>query len=237
MALQTEYKFLANEVKEIYVFDEEKDDEKQLVFRIDKRGLVIKFFPSDFCLKEITLNGFKTLPEEFSENGYIKQGLLYYINKKIEHFKPASFIIDKSLDSSIKKTGKKTVITLKYSDLEYFKEKMTNLSNENKRDRSYFADEFFYTTFPAHYPETKLSSQQRLNKLLSNLDKDVIERIGPADLEKIENFYETLLKTKYKSDAYKTKLITRTKVKIDTITVDGIIKEFEEKACQKYFRE
>lgn len=229
MALVSEYKFLANDIKEIYVFDEENEDEKKLTYRIDKRKLIIKFFPAEFCVKEIIINGFKTLPEEFSEIGYIKQGLLYYINKKVEHLKPTSFIIDKNLKSSIKIAGKKTVVTLNYTDLEYFKDKMTDLSNEYKRDRSFFADEFFYTTYPFDFPEAKLSSQKRLSKLLASLDKDVIERIGPAELEKIENFYETLLKTKYKSDNYKLKFITRTKVKIDTITVDSIISEFEEK--------
>lgn len=229
MALQTEYNYINEDVKEIYVFDEDNEEEKQLAFRIDKKNLLIEFFPKDFCLKQITIKGFKNLPEEFSEVGYIKQGLLYYINKKVEPLKPNDFIIDKNKASSITTKGKKISIVLNYSDLEYFKDKMTDLSNENKRDRSLFADEFFYTTYSKHFPETKASSQQRLNKLMSNLDKDVIERIGPAELEKIEDFYETLLKTKYKSETYKHKFITRTKVKIDTITVDSIIAEFEEK--------
>lgn len=53
------------------------------------------------------------------------------------------------------------------------------------------------------------------------------------ELQKFEEFYEELIKTKYKSDSHKLQLITRTKVKIDTITVDAIISEFEDKLSKE----
>ncbi len=43
MALQTEYKFLDENIKENYVFDEDNEDKKQLVYRIDKKKLIINF--------------------------------------------------------------------------------------------------------------------------------------------------------------------------------------------------
>lgn len=231
--MEIEHILLANDIEEIYSFEVENEDNKRLIYRLDKKNLIIKFYPQDFCVNEITLKGFKTIPEQFSENGYIKQGLLYYINKKVEGLNPKSFTIDKIEKSSIKISSKKAQIIFNYSDLEYFKNKMTDISNESKRDRSLLADEFFYTAFPSHFPVAILSSQKRLNKLISNLDKDVIERIGPFELQKFEEFYEELIKTKYKSDSHKLQLITRTKVKIDTITVDAIISEFEDKLSKE----
>ena len=89
MAVKTEIIKRKNGKTDIYLSDT-ITKKKRKVYNIDPKKSIIKFYPGKdrrgnemFFLKEIILEGFKKLPSEFSQSGYVKGGVLYYFNKKL----------------------------------------------------------------------------------------------------------------------------------------------------------
>ena len=72
--------------REIWVIENEDATTRRLAYTFNTRQNKIIFYPkeNEFELPEIILDGFNRLPEDFSENGYIKQSVQYYLNKKIQ---------------------------------------------------------------------------------------------------------------------------------------------------------
>ena len=109
MAVKTEIIKRKNGKTDIYLSDT-VTNKKRKVYNIDPKKSIIKFYPGKdrhgnemFFLKEIILEGFNKLPFEFSQSGYVKGGVLYYLNKKLSNKCITKFIISKLQTSAFNK--------------------------------------------------------------------------------------------------------------------------------------
>lgn len=215
-------------IEEVYAFDIDRPDDKFHVYTINKPKKIVTFFPKDvFCVKKITLEGFQSIPEEFSEFGYIKASVQYYLNKKIEGKNVSSVIISKTKNDSFRKYNNKFRVIINYESFKWLKQKLTQITNESKRDKSLLVDEFFHKTFPRKYPKQDLSSKQRATRVIRNLDSTIIEHLSPDDISKIFDFVESMLSTRYSSNIHRRKLLSAAKVKIDDVALAEVISKFE----------
>jgi hypothetical protein len=230
MSWESDYENLENNVTNIYAIEDGDEENKKLVFKIKQNDNEILFYPrDDFFVSKVTLKGFRRLPDEFVDTGYIKGGVQYYLNKKLTGKSVRAFIIDKDNPSSFRAYNGGFKVVLNYEAFKTLKEKFTTIVNESKKDKSETADEFFYQNFPRKYEATSTSSQTRLKKVIKNLDDSIIPHLSPDDISKIEQFYEALIDKKYRSLSSKFKLITRTKLKIDKIAIQELVDEFNKK--------
>lgn len=232
MPIETESVVLDGEnIEEIYAYETENPEERKLIYRIDEEKKEIIMYPreKDFFISEIMLEGFANIPKEFSESGYMKAGMMYYLNKKLKDKNIERLIISKSQKTSYRKVGKKFRITLNYDDFRILKKQLTDIINTSRSERSLLVDEFFYKMFPRKFSKVTIGSKIRMRKVINNLGQDIIEHLGPEELQILENFYMNLIRKKYKSGIFRDKLITKTKIKIDDIALDDVIEEFEKK--------
>lgn len=230
MPWESDYEYLENNVIKIYAIEDGDEETKKLVFKIKQDESEIFFYPrDDFFISKVTLKGFRELPDEFVDNGYIKGWIQYYLNKKLKGKSVRALIIDKDKPSSFRAYNGGFKVVLNYEALKNLKEKFTTIVNESKKDKSETADEFFYQNFPRKYDANSTSSQTRLKKVIKNLDESIIAHLSPDDISKIEEFYEALIDKKYRSLSANFKLITRTKLKIDQIAIQELVEEFNKK--------
>lgn len=228
---QSETENVNDHIIEIWVIEDEDTETRRLAYRINKREKTIYFFPKDgdFSISEITLVGFERLPDDFSRNGYIKQGVQYYLNKKIESKSISSLKISKDDVSSIRKVRNREAyhLVLKYDDFKTIRENflvVNNISQQNKND---IIDGFFYNLFPDKFEENTSTAKQQYSQVIKNINPNIIEYFSPEDLETFESFISELLKKKYKSDTHKFLQLTRTKIRVDNLAIGRILDEFQ----------
>jgi len=226
---EVEYVDLPGNIVEIYSFDDENPDDKKLVYKIDRNLKLIKFIPYEkFVVKEVLIEGFEDLPPEFFEKGYIKAGLMYYLNKKLTEQNITEFIISRFDNSRIRRTRGGRKLVLNYTDFSNLKRNISDIIYEAKLDKSNFVNEFFYRLFPRLYEKVTLRSKKKALKAIRNLQTDIIGDLTKQDVVSFLDFFKVLLKTKYKSEIGKRRLFNSTKIKIDNIAIKDIIKSFKE---------
>lgn len=228
MALKTKEKIL-KWVKHIYVYDEESPEDSTEVYIIDSKKKNIIFIPKDsFFTDKVLIEGFDKIPDGFSKNWYILSWLGYYLDKSFSNKKIDKFVISKDKKSGIRKLGQKKVLTLKYDDFLSIRKKLNYISSEKKIENSNFIQESFYWLFPKHFskPSTDVSLISK-KKVIENLDYWIIDKLDSQDIKKLLDFVEVFLSTKYASKASKHNLFKITKLKVDSVTITEIMKEFE----------
>jgi hypothetical protein len=201
-----------------------KTKKKRLSYEtiIDKHRILIYPEKERYSLPTIELEGFDLLPNEFLENGAIKAGVLYYLDKKLKNLSVNSIVISNQKQSSFAR-GK---MLLSYSDFQELRAQLSRIIYESKVDKGHYVDDFFAEKFPKDFQSAGLSSRFRYKRVIENINKDIIEHFDTEGLEKIESFYEELISTKYKSRARKNVLVRQTKMKIDNLAIDTVINEF-----------
>ncbi|WP_162419522.1 Shedu immune nuclease family protein [Cyclobacterium roseum] len=228
---QSERQNVNRNIVEIWVTEEEDPESRRLAFRINKRTKTIMFYPkeNDFFLSEVTLDGFENLPDDFSNNGYIKQGVQYYLNKKLETKSIASLEISKDKTTTIRKVRNQEAynLTLKYDDFKILREQFLVVNNQSSQSKNDILDGFFYNHFPDKFEESTSTAQQQYRNVIRNLNSDIIEHFTPDDLNKMEGFIADLLDKRYQSNSHKFLQLARTKIKVDTIAIDRILAEFQ----------
>ncbi|MBN3581100.1 DUF4263 domain-containing protein [Algoriphagus aestuarii] len=175
------------------------------------------------------IEGFENLPDDFSDNGYIKQGVQYYLNKKLESKSIASLEISTDKDTTIRKVLNQEVhnLILKYDDFKTLREQFLVVNNQSSQSKNDILDGFFYNHFPDKFEESTSTSQQQYGNVIKNLNSDIIEHFTPDDLNKMEGFITELLDKRYQSTSHKFLQLARTKIKVDTIAIDRILAEFQ----------
>lgn len=200
----------------------------------DSKTLYYKM-PMQFITKDIVFEGYTSFPKHFYKSGggltdftcttALTNGLNYFIgdNKhKIEEF-----YITKNGETSIKKM-KNRGYRLRINEKDF--EKIFSLAvmgkNEGKILSNNSIAEFFHNRFPRYsrYNE-KRNNNSKLKKIfLSTLDKSLIGKFNAEELEMIEAFYQELLGENKK----KKEFVRRNLLKIKEISLDSILKEFDE---------
>lgn len=218
--------------REIWVIENEDATTRRLAYRFNSRQNNILFFPKpgEFEISEITLEGFIRLPEDFSENGYIKQSVQYYLNKKIQDHNISKLTITSIGENQFRKNrGTETYsLTLKYDDFKVLRENFIAEKNHYNQAKNDIVDGFFYRLFPTNFPESTNTSLKQKGNFIRNLNSEIIPHLTPADLQIVESFISDLLKNRYQSNSHKFLQLARTKIQVDTVAIDRIIKEFED---------
>jgi hypothetical protein len=218
MPLESEEENNSDGTVSFYVFDSDDPSKRHQAFLIDDSKEKIIFYPKpeeEFVFKEVELNGFKKIPPEISELGYFKAGLSYFFTKKFKGKKVKSFKINKGVKSSLRTYSGHLSFTLGYDALVKLKSRLTELSNENKRERSLAVDEFFHSEFPSKFDPASLPGRQRAARAIRNLDPSIIEHLDANDVEVVLDFMESMLSGKYSSAARRRKLFGAAKMKVD----------------------
>lgn len=228
---QIERQNVNRNIVQIWVSEEDNPELRRLAYRINKRNKIILFYPKkdDFFLPKVTIGGFESLPDDFSDNGYIKQGVQYYLNKKLQSKSIASLEISKDRSTTIRKVRNRGAYTLilKYDDFKTLREQFLVVNNQSSQSKNDIIDGFFYNHFPDKFEESTSTAQQQYQNVIKNLNSEIIEHFTPEDLNKMEEFITELLDKRYQSNSHKFLQLARTKIKVDTIAIDRILTKFQ----------
>lgn len=232
MAWNYEVEKTQDGLQNIYAWENDDKKKRRLVYTIDKGNRLVTFFPKgDFPVNRVRLEGFTGLPSEFGPAGYIKGGLEYYINKKLEGFDVTSLTISKNGSDHFRKLPKKKShsFVLSYKSFSKLKDALTNINSEAKFERSSYVDEFFHTTYPSKYGKiVKASAKGRARRVVKNVDNEIISELSSTDVEKLVDFFTQLISKRYTSSKSRLELLKATKVRVDKVALDDVIKRFEE---------
>lgn len=221
-------------VQKIYVWPVNNPKDQRLGFLINKSKKQIIYYPQFSSLKRIYIEGFTSLPHEFSPKGYIKHGLKYYLNKMLTDKNVSKLFISKDKDNKFKNVNGSYVVTINYNDFRSLTKKVGQINRDRERERSKFVDEFFHNLFPKQYPKVEISSKLRASRVMHNLDENIIEHLDKNDVNKLLDFFESLVSTKYSSALRKRRLLSSAKIKVDDVAISGIIQEFEQMLSQNH---
>ena len=212
----------------IYTFDSDNNENRFLVYKIFADSDLIEFYPKDYFIVEVvTLEGFSRIPDEFSKRGYIKAGVQYYLGTRFSRFNIKKLSISKSKSSSICKSGDGHNLVFAYDNLKWLKQRLTDISNSSKREKSFLVDEFCHNIFPKKFEKREVTARQRASKVIENLDSSIVKYLGPTEIAKFLDFIEILLSTRYSNDAKKRELSNSTKLKVDDVALSQVIEKFK----------
>lgn len=221
-------------VEKIYVFPADNPKKRRLAYKINKAKEEVTFYPEKwFFVNRIYIQGFTSVPPEFSLHGYIKQGVVYYLNKMLSDKDIERLIISTDSDNQFKKNGNSYIVTINYNSFKRLKNNIAAINNESKFEKSRFVDEFFHDLFPQRYSKVEVSSRRRATRVIKNLDENIVKHLEKTDVEKLLDFFEILLSTKYTSTKRKRQLLSSAKIKVDDVAITGIIQAFEQMLPQR----
>lgn len=223
MSILTERRVIGG-IEEIWADDNKNPKKRKKVFSIDKKEETVIFhFGDGHCVKDILVKGCKSLPVFFSEKGYIKQGIGYYLDKMLLGKKIKKVIVSKKEPNSFKKDE----IIINYDSLVELQKGLGNINTEAKKDKSDYVSNFFNRLFPKQYKKIEDSAPKRTSKVLRILDQSIIEHLDTDGVNKFIDFFEILLKTKYSNQVSRHKLLSLAKIKVDDVAIEEIINKFE----------
>ncbi|AQX50416.1 Shedu immune nuclease family protein [Elizabethkingia anophelis] len=217
--------------REIWVIEDEDPTTRRLAYTFNTLQNKITFYPkeNDFELAEITLDGFTRLPEDFSENGYIKQSVQYYLNKKIQENNITKLTITNNGNNSYRKNRNEETysLTLKYEDFKTLRENFIAEKNQYNQTKNDISDNFFFRLFPTNFPESTSTPLRQKGNFIRNLNAQIIPHLTVADLQIVETFISELLKNRYQRSTEKFLQLARTKIQVDNVAIDRILSDFQ----------
>jgi len=220
-------------IEYIDAFNTDYPEEIYRVYKFIPDKQIIEYYPKKldgFPISKITLEGFVTIPNEFADVGYIKGGGIgYYLSSKLKEKNIISLTISKKQKDSLKKVRNKEAyrMALNYSSFRKVAKSLTTISFVAKQDRRFSIDSHFNNLFPELYKKTSLSGQNYAARLISYLGNDVIKYLKPDQIQRILDFIESLLETKYTSVMRRRKLVEAAKIKVDEVALNDVIGTFE----------
>ena len=216
-------------VEKIYVFPADNPKKRRLAYKINTAKKEVTFYPEKwFFVNRIYIQGFTSVPPEFSLHGYIKQGVVYYLYKMLSGKDVSKLVISRDKNNQFRKSGQSYAVTIRYDSFKRLKSKLAHINNESKFEKSRFVDEFFHDLFPQRYPIVQVSAKHRAGRVMRNLDENIIEHLEKSDVNRLLDFFESLVSTKYSSAFRKRKLLSSAKIKVDAVAISTVIQEFEQ---------
>ena len=231
MAYQNETIRTPEGINEIYVWSEETPDERHLAYQIDGENNRIIFnpFPEDnMQITSLVLDGFNRLPDEFTRNGYVRGGVMYYLQKKCREAGTTELIIENDGDRMCRNfRGGISRMKMPYSDFQRLKNQLSSIKTESQRMRSTYVDEFFHDLYPNRFEVEESTTHVRRRRIIENLSPDIISDFSADEMQALENFYASLIEGRYISVPHKLRLVKKTKLKFDSIALDSVISRYE----------
>lgn len=226
---------ISKNIRKIYIFPKNNPRNRRLGYKINKEKEEVTFYPPKwFSVKRIYIRGFTKLPPEFSREGYIKQGVMYYLNKMLSDKGVEILTIAKDSNNEFKKIDTSYVVTINYDSFKRLRTKLARINTNSKFEKSNLVSEFFHNIFPRVYPKAKVSPKRRTKQVIANLDDSIIPYLEKEQVDKLLDFFETLLSTKYSSAVHRRKLFKSAKIKVDDVAISGIIQDFEQMLLQNH---
>lgn len=222
------YKKADNGIVEVYCIDEEDGSERKC-YMIDKvKKEIICYIDEDYFVDKIYLSGFTTIPEEFSELGYIPSGVQNALNTAFKDINVKKFTISKEEKKGYRKAGDGYNVTIPYTEFAKYKKEMIAINTESKRERRKATNYFLAQLFPQYFEIEDDSINRKKNQFISGLDVNIIPKLSPKELLRLQEFVYSMLDNKYIDIIKKLGMISEYKTHVDTLIVDEAIKKFEE---------
>jgi len=213
------------------VTEDEDSSTRRLAYEIDKRKKEIKFHTKsgDFCIDTIEIKGFDKLPDGFNKNGYMNR-IQYHLSSVLFEAKIKKLTIIKTGDSKTKKVRNKSEfdMTLNQTDFNKLRSEFAIIQAESTEQKKNATSGHFFQLFPKIFKETTATAKSKSSKVIKNLDTAIIEHLSPNDLQAIESFIIDLLEKRYKLKNKQFLQLARTKIKVDTVAIDRILKIFND---------
>lgn len=218
--------------EDIYAWNVEQGHARHRVYHLDKDREEVTWYPrvNDFSLREVLLDGFSEVPKPFHEAGYVPGGMLYYLNKKVREGDVGRLTITREGDSRVRKIPNEDSysMVLSYESLSELRKKLAAISREASHQRSLSVDHHFHDAFPTRYKPSEESGRVLARRMIDALDKSVIDHLGPESLDKLFDFFELLLRTRYTNQVRRQQLFSAAKLKIDHVALTEVIEQFED---------
>lgn len=213
-----------------FSFDEKKPDDKKLIYEINKNKYTIEFYPPSrfYFFNQITINGFKELPELFTTKGYSRNKVLDYIHRIFKEKEIKKITIERTGKSSLVKQGNNLYLHISYRLLSQIADEVGSMNFYHGRRKTQTVKKLLYNSFP-ELIEIKIAknAKQDVKIALHTLSAQSIESFEKDDIGKLTDMLATFMKSPHKSQIKKSELFRTTKLKIDTVTLDDIIENYE----------
>lgn len=230
MPLETE-SITANGVEEIYSWDEDDpENTRKLVFIKRHDDRIIEWFSrdDDFPIRPVIFEGFRGIPPELAEAGYIKGPLGYHLSRKITERSIEELTISRDAEAYIRKipnAGYRVVIP--YTDFSTLAARFRGITSEAQTDRRILADTAFHGLFPSKFEASEASLRRRLTRLLNGLDEAVIGEMSADEINRIFDFTKAILENRYEMAHKRHELFTAAKLRVDSVALSEVIAKFE----------
>ena len=234
---ETDYRKVNDRITEIFSVNEEDGLERKC-FRIDKqkKEIICYIEDSNYFVDAFYLEGFTSVPEEFSEKGYIPSGVQYYLNVAFKDKNINKFTISKEDKKDYRKVKEGYNVTIPYTEFAKYKKEMVRIDSERTANRKNATKHFLATLFPKYFQVEEESINRKKNQFLSGLDINIIPKLSKEELAQLQDFVFCILDNKYVDVSKKMSLISQYKESVDTLVVDEAIKGYEEN-IKKYANE
>lgn len=218
-----------NNITEIFSIDVENGAERKC-YRIDeqKKEIICYIEDSDYFVDVFYLDGFTSVPKEFSEHGYIPAGVQYSLNVAFKDKNIKKFTISKEDKKDYRKVKGGYNVTIPYTEFVKYKKEMIYIDTERKVNRKNATNHFLATLFPKYFQIEEDSINRKKNQFMSGLDISIIPKFSNEELEQVQDFVYCILDNKYIDIGKKMSLISHYKESVDTLVVDEAIKRFNE---------
>lgn len=218
-----------DDIEEIFSINEDDGTERKC-YKIDKKKKKILCYieEDDYFVDIIHLEGFTSIPKEFSDKGYIPSGVQYALNVAFSDYKINKFTISKEDKKDFRKVKDGYNVTIPYTDFAKYKAEMIQIDTERRINKRKATNHFLALLFPKYFEMEEDSINRKKNQFISGLDINIISKLSKNELLQLQDFVFYMLDNKYIDVSKKIGLISAYKRNVDTLVVDEAIRRFEE---------
>lgn len=229
MGRMSERRKISEFIEEVYAINEEEGTERKC-YRIDKNKKEVIFYPEigKFFVDIVCLDGFTSIPKEFSDNGYILAGVQYALTAAFKDKKINKFTISKDNKKDFRKVKNGYNVIIPYSEFSKYKNEIVRINTESQNERKRATQYFLATLFPKQFKVEDESLEQKKKRFLSGLDINIISKLSPTELKQVQDFVFDMLDNRYVDLSKRLELLASYKESVDTMIVDEAIKRYEE---------
>lgn len=229
MPLETESETIDG-IEHIYSWDDSDPvNSRRLVFKIDSERQIVEFFPRTQDFPATRFEGFRRVPPEMNEGGYIRTGSVqYYLGKKLSEKNVRQLKVTRDGAKALQKSGQSYRMTMPYSSFTDVVGKIKHANSAVQFERRTIVDSVLHDLFPRKFKVAALSTRRALSRLMSSLDETVIGEMSPEEIERVLDFTKAVLERKYTRADKRRELFGAAKLKVDDVALSEVIGNFEQ---------
>lgn len=215
-----------------YIYSEEKPSQKTLIYVIDRDKKEVIFYPRNskyYFSDKVVIKGFDFLPEIFKPNGFTKNKVLDRLNRIFKDKLFESITISKSGVPKIITRNKIHHLYLPYLFLVEISDLIGSTKYHDTRKLGQIVYNKFSNQFSSIIKPLKKSSIKLddLKQAISTISAYSSESFDKSDISAMTEVMAGLMHTAFKSQIANSKIFKDTKLKLDTVTLDEVVEQFE----------